>query len=69
MVMSWFYQQSQGNRTLFDLMDDTIYGDEDYSSAEEDSEVEEERVVRDDRGVRKRVVFIGESLVIQGYLY
>lgn len=50
MVMSWFYQQSQGNRTLFDLMDDTIYGDEDYSSAEEDSEVEEERVVRDDRG-------------------
>lgn len=51
--MSWFYQQSQGNRTLFELMDENIYGHEVYSSVEEDSEDEEERIVRDDIGVRE----------------
>lgn len=54
MVMSWFYQQSQENRTLFELIDHKMYANEDYTSTEEDSEVEDEKVVMDNRRVRKQ---------------
>lgn len=39
-VMSWFYQQSRGNRTLYNLMDNSLYRENEIlSSDDEDEEV------------------------------
>ncbi|XP_053396342.1 E3 ubiquitin-protein ligase rnf213-alpha-like isoform X2 [Mercenaria mercenaria] len=41
-VMSWFYQQSQGdNNTLFNLMNNKLHGRIDYSSSEEEEDEDE----------------------------
>lgn len=38
-VMSWFYQQSQGNMTLFNLMDEKLGNEQGSIENEEESEV------------------------------
>ncbi|XP_053396335.1 E3 ubiquitin-protein ligase rnf213-alpha-like isoform X2 [Mercenaria mercenaria] len=62
-VMSWFYQQSQEDRTLYNLMDDKLYGDDDYSSSEEDIDEEGEQMIRDDGG-GDRVDEVTRSLIL-----
>ena len=52
-VMSWFYQQSEGERTLYQLMDDKLYGeDENTSDDDDDVDEEEEEQILVDEGVR-----------------
>ena len=42
-VTSWFYAQSQDTRTLFNLMDNKLYGDdEEYARDTDDADVIEE---------------------------
>ncbi|XP_053396010.1 E3 ubiquitin-protein ligase rnf213-alpha-like [Mercenaria mercenaria] len=62
-VMSWFYQQSQEDRTLYNLMDDKLYGEEEYSSSDEDVDEEGEQMMRDD-GEGDRVDDVTRSLIL-----
>ncbi|XP_053396009.1 E3 ubiquitin-protein ligase rnf213-alpha-like [Mercenaria mercenaria] len=62
-VMSWFYQQSQEDRTLYNLMDDSLYGEDAYSSSDEDVDEEAEQVMRDDGG-GDRVDDVTRSLIL-----
>ena len=46
-VMSWFYQQSQDNRILFNLMEETQEDEErEVTDEEEEEEEEEESIAR-----------------------
>ncbi|XP_060594302.1 E3 ubiquitin-protein ligase rnf213-alpha-like, partial [Ruditapes philippinarum] len=65
-VMSWFYQQSQEQRTLYDLMDEKLYGEEEFTSDDDDDDDEEEeneQMIRDDGG-GDRVDDITRSLIL-----
>ncbi|XP_060586365.1 E3 ubiquitin-protein ligase rnf213-alpha-like [Ruditapes philippinarum] len=62
-VMSWFYQQSQGQRTLYDLMDEKLYGDDEFTSEDDDDEKENDQMIRDD-GRGDRVNDITRSLML-----
>lgn len=52
-VMSWFYQQSQGHRMLYQLMDEKLYGEHNDSSSEDDID-EEDEVIRDMNVMRSK---------------
>ena len=52
--MSWFYQQSQRMRTLYQLMDDKLSGEDENTSDDDDDDADDDEIemFRDDEEVR-----------------